>query len=189
MALFLLLVLAAPLPADVWSVGSNGKSCVQLDKALAEELATWREDPDSSVPGEGVYGRVNPKNARQLVLLFSSKSVCERIVWAVKEEAKDNRPSRTLDDKQVREKVEALAVTGLAKVWPKLSAKEKKALHVEAKALFAGEANQVRVRKRIAELMKKKKPIRAQRARLHLWTELYAIVFGEPYAEETETDQ
>ena len=179
--MLLWLLVAAPLPADVWSVGPDGKSCVQLDERLAAELATWKVDPESSAPAEGVYGRVNPTDDRQLVLLFRSKAVCERMVWAVGEERKANRPSRSLDDKQVRDEVEAIAARDLEKLWSQLSARDKKAIYADARRLFAGDAHKVRVRKRIAVLAHQKRPSRSDRARLALWKRLYRVVFAEVY--------
>jgi hypothetical protein len=184
---------ALPLPPAPWAVAGDGATCSPVDAATLEELSAWREDPENTLPDEGVFGRVALTDPNRMVLLFASQEICERMLRALMEEQRANRPAVVQTEATVlgwlEERLRGEAP--LRAAWAKLSEAEQRELRAESVVLFAGEASRLKAQRRLdaaAQLSKGKKANDASRAReiaavaLPLWRELFARVFGAPWA-------
>ena len=87
-ASLLLTVAAAPPPStdDVWSRGQwtiadggKNKSCSRVDPTLRAAFKHWVVDPGVSIAEEGIYALTNPKDRKQLILLFASQAACASV--------------------------------------------------------------------------------------------------------------
>jgi hypothetical protein len=179
---------ATPLPADAWSVGPDGRSCVQLEESLLKELYAWEVDAAKSVASEGVWARVNPKDARQMVLIFKDEKVCKELLQAMLEGSDAAEPPRALDADAVGRELEAwLAADAAAKAdWDKVAKKERQAILKEAAKLFGPGVTKERADAVLAPLVKKETAAQAggkklevePRARLGLYRRLYVLALG-----------
>ena len=188
--------IAAPLsPADAWSVGPDGASCVQLEDALAQSLAGWEVDAKNSVADEGVWARVNPDNPRQMVVLFSNEKVCREFLHAMREETGVVERPKPLDAATVDRELETWrgSAPGIKADWEKLTKAQRQTLAKDARNLFVGNLERERVslaieswHKRQLKAIEAGKPVELElRVRLGLYLRLFRIAFGDDFRPTT----
>lgn len=178
-------VAAAAFPAEPWSVGPDGHTCVQLDEALTRQLRHWNDDPDNTMPDEGIWARTDPKNRRKMVLLFASKDICQAIVGAIEEEGLP----RKLTAAEVKKDLinAARADQTHADTWKALKSSHRKRIIKEAQSQFAGRADRIKAVQALDALHARVSGDSAgshrqdDAMRFAIWSRLFRVVFGDAY--------